>query len=70
MSENNQNDEENQTYDAQVAELAAEMSEEDEMHDDLQEINLNDRAEATEEEKEHVDSTEATHLYLDRTPED
>jgi hypothetical protein len=42
MSENNQNDGENQTYDAQVAELAAEMSEEDEMRDDLQEINQND----------------------------
>jgi hypothetical protein len=41
MSENNQN-EENQTYDAQVAELATEMSEEDEMRDDLQEINQND----------------------------
>jgi hypothetical protein len=27
-------------------------------------------AEATEEEKEHGDSTEVTHLYLDRTPED
>jgi len=27
-------------------------------------------ADATEEEKENGDTTEVTHLYLDRTPED
>jgi hypothetical protein len=65
MSENNQNDEENQTYDAQVAELAHEptIAPSLDTHNTLE-------AEATEEEKEHGDSTEVTHLYLDRTPED
>ena len=42
MSENNQYDDENQTYDAQVAEHAAEMSNDDEKFDIIQEIEQNE----------------------------
>jgi hypothetical protein len=41
MTENNRNDE-NQTYDAQVADLAADMSDDDEMPVILQEIEQNE----------------------------
>jgi hypothetical protein len=41
MTENIQNDE-NQTYDAQVADRAAEMADDDEMFDIIQEIEQNE----------------------------
>lgn len=42
MNENNLNDEENQTYDAQVADLAAEMAEDEQPFDIIQEIEQNE----------------------------
>jgi len=42
MTENNQYDDENQTYDSQVAEHAVEMSNDDETFDIIQEIEQNE----------------------------